>query len=452
MSAFPGPRNATHAAIEDGLRAELIEAVGRHRYRLWFRDLAVADVDGERIVLDVPTEVHRTWMEVTFGDVLRAACERVLGPGVGIEVRTSAAQAERGALRDRLPQRAADWEEALARRRPAPTFEAFVASPGARFAPLLLERLGRDGAAGTRGPFVLVGPQASGKSHLLRALEGVVARRAPGSVVALDAGALTQRYVAAVRARDVDALKAFEMSLASRDLVLLDDVDHLADRSATQEELVRLLDRAAALGRPTWVLALREGPQTLQGLSDRLRCRLLSGLVATLRPVHGGEETVEVLTRRAAGFGVELPQDVARAIQRRASSLVGALGILDRWAVASALLGAPLDVSWLDEVAPGVALTPSEEVVRRVKDVVARHFGLDHGLLERPTKMRTAAFPRRVAMYLVYRACALPLGRLGQAFGLRSHSSVSRAVQEVRDLRERDASVEQLLDGLLARV
>ena len=102
--------------------------------------------------------------------------------------------------------------------------------------------------------------------------------------------------------------------------------------------------------------------------------------------------------------------------------------------------------------APSVAATAREEVIRRAKDLVARQFGIARSLLDRPTKVRRAAFPRRVAMYLVYRACALPLARLGAAFGLRSHSSVSRAIREIRTLRERDPEVEQLVDGLLARI
>ena len=121
-------------------------------------------------------------------------------------------------------------------------------------------------------------------------------------------------------------------------------------------------------------------------------------------------------------------------------------------AVASAEVGQPLEIAWLDELAPGVSATAREEVIRRAKDLVARHFGIARGLMDEPTKVRSARFPRRVAMYLVYRACALPLVELGAAFGLRSHSSVSRAIREMRALRAENADVEQLVDGLLARI
>ena len=443
--------NATIREIQDGLKAELVEAVGRHRFRLWFRDLAVSDVDGEQVVLDVPSDVHLAWMQVTFGDVLRQACERVLGEGVHVDVRVSSEAARRGALRDRLPQKPGEWEARLAEHRPAPTFEGFVADSANRFALLLLERLATAGANATRGALVVVGPPGSGKTHLLQAAADVRGRRSPGAVALLDAQGLTQRYVSALRARDLDAVRAFELSLGERELVLLDGLEELADRAATQEELVRLLDKSSGDTGPCWVLASRVAPAELGGLSERLRCRRAAGLEARLR---APSDTVldEILVRRAAAQAQVVPDDVRQAIRRRSTSVPGAVALVDRWALGSRLAGEALDATWLEEVAPGVSLTPSEEVVRRVKQVVAEHFGVEGRWLERPTKLRQAAFPRRVAMYLVYRACALPLGRLGEAFGLRSHSSVSRAVQEVRTLRERDAGVEQMLDGLLARV
>jgi chromosomal replication initiation ATPase DnaA len=106
----------------------------------------------------------------------------------------------------------------------------------------------------------------------------------------------------------------------------------------------------------------------------------------------------------------------------------------------------------LAEIAPPASTSVGEDVVRRAKAVVAGHFGVEVGVLERATKARSAALPRATAVYLVWRATAMPLTRLARAFGFRSHSSVSRALHGMRERRRSDAELEQTLDGLLARL
>ncbi len=78
-----------YRAIRDGLREELVREVGRHRYRLWFRDTEVHDVAAERVTLAVPTEVHRTWLECTYAPQLRRAVDNVFGEGMQVELRLS---------------------------------------------------------------------------------------------------------------------------------------------------------------------------------------------------------------------------------------------------------------------------------------------------------------------------------------------------------------------------
>ena len=68
-------------SIQDGLREELVREVGRSRYRLWFRDTVVEDVGDDSVTLAVPTEVHRTWLQYTYGEVLSCAVGTVLGEG-----------------------------------------------------------------------------------------------------------------------------------------------------------------------------------------------------------------------------------------------------------------------------------------------------------------------------------------------------------------------------------
>ncbi|MDJ0523239.1 MAG: DnaA/Hda family protein [Planctomycetota bacterium] len=442
--------NSVYREINDGLREELLQALGRHRFRLWFRDTSVVDVDEHALTLAVPTDVHRTWLEFTYGDVLRDACERVLGEGVDVRLRVSAQQEARRSLREKLPQRPAEWDELLERRGLPASLDTFVAGSSGRFAVMILRQLRDGGAVRGATTFYLHGACGAGKSHLLEGLHGDVTRRRPGDAVYMTARRFTQRYVTALRAKEVDALRAFELDLSSRRLILIDDVDELAARKATQAALVRLQERCCGTDTRL-VLAGRAHPAEIAGFSPSLRSRLLGGIVLGVT-LPDRTRLGDILADRAMRRGTELTQDVRTAILDRTASVRGAVGILDRWAVASAEVGRPLEVDWLEELAPSVAATAREEVIRRAKEVVAQHFGISRALLDQPTKIRTAAFPRRMAMYLVYRACALPLTELGSAFGLRSHSSVSRAIHEMRDLRRTDAGVEQLVDGLLARI
>jgi chromosomal replication initiator protein len=315
---------------------------------------------------------------------------------------------------------------------------------------MLLEQLLKGGGAAAGSPIYLYGPAASGKSFLMEALGAELARRSPGGTLQLSCKQFTQRYVGALRRKEIDALRAFRLDLAHRRWILLDGFDELARRPSTQGELARLHD--ATQGTDTRiVMAGRSHPRDLEGLSARLRSRLLGGVVVGLA-LPDGAVLDELLEKRAASMGMPLPNDVREEIQARTSSIRGAVALAERWSAASVEVGEALGTDWLTELAPGAAATASEEVVRRAKDLVAEHYSVDRELFDCPSKVRSLALPRRVAMYLVYRACALTLGELAAAFGLRSHSSVSRAIQELRSMREVNPSLEQTIDGLLARL
>ncbi len=442
--------NSVYRDINAGLREELLQRIGRARFQLWFRDTSVVEVSEQALTLAVPNEVHSTWLQFTYADELQQACEEVLGEGVSIRLEVSDEQERRRLMRERLPQRPQAWDELLDRRRVPASLDTFVPGAQGRFPLMILRQLLEGGAAGGANMLYLYGGCGAGKTHLLRGLEADMARRRPGSALYLTARRFTQRYVNALRAREVDAVRAFEIDLRSRKLVLIDDVEELAPRRATQEALVRLQESSCG-GDTRFVLAGRRHPGELEGFSDRLRSRVRGGIILNV-PVADRLRLDDILAARAARTGCKASPDVRAAVLERTASVRGAVELIERWAAASAEIDTPLELEWLPELAPSVAATAQEEVVRRVKDVVSGHFSVPRVLFDQPTKIRTAQFPRRVAMYLVYRACALPLTTLGKVFGLRSHSSVSRAIQEMREMRTIDAGVDQLVDGLLARL
>ena len=429
----------------------LVAALGRARFRQWFRDAVVQAVDARAVRLGVPTEVHRTWLEAVYGPALTDAFARVLGEGTRVEVVVDPRLDAARVVRDALPADEREWQRSLADSRPEPSFLSFVPEEGHRFALGLLEQVMHGGPDLAPRSIHLFGEAGAGKTHLLRALEGALVARRPGAAAYLPARDYTRRVVHAVRSGEPGAEAAVEEELLGRACVLIDGVDDLAPRPRTQRALESLLDAGAARG-VRFVLAARQAPQGLLGLSDRLRSRLLSGVVVRV-PAPGREALGRILAARARSWGVAWEPAVGDEILAKSASTAGACELLDRWALVSARRDTPVPADWLGEIAtPASPTSPREEVVRRAKHVVADHFGVARRALDRPTKHPSRVFPRQVAMYLVWRTAALPLEAVARAFGLKSHSAASRAIQEVRARRDADPSVETLLDGLLARI
>lgn len=435
--------------IDEAWKAEVRAEVGASRFALWFRDTAVESVSGRNVVLAVPTDVHKTWVTYTYRALLERAFGRVLGEGVAIDVRVSARQEAVRAVRDHLPPDEAGWRAWVQKTRRAPTLEGFVPEGGNVFVVKLLEQTLHGNANLAPPAIVFCGETGAGKTHLLRALADAWNARTPGSALYLTSKKLAERYVAACQLHDMGAMRSLEIDLDARELLVVDDVDDLATKPQTQRALEAWFERARS-GTRRFVAASRAHPRELDGLSPRLRSRLLSGVLHRLT-APSKDTRRKILVERGAAAGARPPDEVVDAILRREPSVAGAATLLDRWVAVSVRGDAPAPTAWLGHMAPPPSSsTPIEEVVRRAKEVVASYFGTSRAVLDRSTKHRNAVEARRVALYLAHRAAAAPLASLAAAFGWRSHSTASRAMEQVRARREADPGFEALLDGLLA--
>jgi chromosomal replication initiator protein DnaA len=276
-------------------------------------------------------------------------------------------------LRD--PARLAEAEEFVARVRaggappPGPradlSLDRFVTGPSNQVA----VSAARDvcAAPGQRyNPLVLVGPPGHGKTHLLHAIGGELARRAGAVVACLSAADFTDELIAAIDAGRVDR---WRVRYRRATALLLDDIDTLAGKDRTQEELFTLFNVLLGSERQLVFTAVAH-PRRLDGLAARIVSRLAGGLVVELGAPDRAMRVAALERALSDRSAAPDPALVAYLGDRPAESLVPLLESLDRVATAAAAQDRALTAEFAREVLDGPAPSDRRTMGMRTSGIV----------------------------------------------------------------------------------
>ena len=300
---------------------------------------------------------------------------------------------------------------------PGHSFQNFIAMDSNRLALMALEVFADgDAKLGARSIF-LISSGPWGKTHLLDALAWRLAER-------------PDRRFLRVSAADFQAPPTGDRRRGLS--LIVDDIHLLAGRPEAQQSLAQFLDDLPA-GRSGLVCAAPGPPQKLAGLSDYLRSRLSGGLVFPIKPPEY-DLLMELAGRLARERGLELTPETRSALVRRAENDPRALrGFMDTIAFVARRggLGGEEAVRRLyPEAGAGERERPVD--LEGILIAVSAAFGLKAADLTGHSKLRQAAWPRRVAMYLAKEMTGLTTTKIGDAFGGRDHSTVIHALKKIR--------------------
>jgi chromosomal replication initiator protein len=462
----------------EGVLRRLGAELPRHALEAWVRPL-VAEAGAEGLRLGCPSAFHRERIEARLLARIERCAEAEAGRPVAIELhllegraaarlavgpasaagassgageraacepgRASSAAAEPAPERPARPAGRGPWQADLPH-----TFASFVVGPCNALAREAAVAVARD-AQRPLNPLFLVSEPGLGKTHLARAVVGEAARRGLTRCVYESAEAFTNLFTASIRDRDMDRFK--RRYRQECDLLVLEDVQFLRAKSATQLELFHTLSHLIDAGARV-VLTGDRLPRAMDGLDLRLRSRMGAGLVAEIEPPDAMVRR-EILRRKAAHGGVRVPD---ACLDLLVESLRGSVrdleGVLIQLVASASLLKRPIDLELtrraLHKVAPTDACRVRLEVGAVVRGVAA-FFGTTPAALASRSRRRDVLVPRQLGMYLCRQYTDAPLVAIARAFG-REHPSVANAVRRVeRAILER-APLRYQVEELVARL
>jgi chromosomal replication initiator protein len=462
-----GDEAGVNQAEWDRVKTRLKQEFGESAFKSWVIPItATALRDGE-VELSVPTRFMRDWISTHYAERIRALWngENPVVRKVILKVEAGSAAKSEAGKAEAAPAKAPSASAAAAKHgasRPMPAgfaspsaatlapgadlsapldtryvFENFVVGKPNEFAYAAAKRVAESDNV-SFNPLFLYGGVGLGKTHLMHAIAWEIRQRSPQrKVVYLSAEKFMYSFVRALRNQDT---VSFKEQFRSVDVLMIDDVQFIAGKDATQEEFFHTFNALVDQGRQI-VLSADKSPSSLEEIGDRLRSRLASGLVADLHPTTF-ELRLGILDAKAEQLGVQVPQRVKEFLAHKITSNVRELeGALTRLVAHAQLVGGALTLETTQDLLQDLLRAHDRRLtMEEIQKRVAEHFKIRVSDMSSARRSRVVARPRQVAMYLSKQLTSRSLPEIGRAFGGRDHTTVMHAVRKIEELVKLDSA------------
>jgi chromosomal replication initiator protein len=418
---------------------ELQVSLSPANFETWLKDTSLVELDENRFRIAAPNGFARDWLDNRYRTLISQTLARVVGGSVQVEFVVADAPGP-------VPAQASDESVPLP---PASaggntinlnsryTFSNFIVGSANRLAhAAALSVAERPGHA--YNPLFLYGGVGLGKTHLMHAIGNAVAAKFPRKrILYATSEKFTNDFINSIREQKMEDFRGRYRRI---DVLLIDDIQFIAERERTQEEFFHTFNAIHEAGKQV-VLSSDRPPKAITTLEERLRSRFEWGLIADLTPPDL-ETRIAILRSKAEEQLDLIPPDVIEFIARKVVSNVRELeGALNRVIAYASMSGMPISIELASAVLSNVMYNPKKRSItpQRIVRAVADYYGVHLDLLRSSKRDRAIVVPRQIAMYLMREETDISLLRIGAELGGRDHSTVLHAYDKIaRELGEND--------------
>lgn len=322
-------------------------------------------------------------------------------------------------------------------------FENFITGPCNRLAHAAAVAVA-ESPGKAYNPMFIHGATGLGKTHLLQAICHAIQNKSSGlRVMYISCETFTNHFLEAV---EQGALNDFRYRYRHIGVLVIDDIQFLAERERSQEEFFHTFNTLHQSHRQI-VLSADCPPSEIPSLEERLVSRFNSGLVALIeRPCL--ETRMAIVRTKARLRCIQIPEDVVRLIASQIDSNIRDLeGALIKLDALSQTRNGKIDPEFAYEVLTGSE--PQRISIPDIMDLVTRRFSVKRSDLLSKKRHRSIAQPRQICMHLARELTPLSLEEIGGFFGGRDHSTVFHAARRVSEQRRDNPDFNYVVEAII---
>lgn len=393
----------------------------------WFSDIEPVALDENRFILSVPTEFKRDILISRYAEDIKRALYDLFSADLDVVI-----LGEEGKTQFQKP-------EAPSRFLPGTeeyTFERFVVGNSNKLAHAAALAVAEHPAE-NYNPLFIHGESGLGKTHLLYAIAHTIHKNHPDyKIVYIRGEDFTNELI-----RDIRAGKnqEFRDKYRSADVFLMDDVQFIAGRDSTQEEMFHTFNTLYE-DKKQIVFTADRPPKEMLRLEDRLKTRFEWGLLADIQPPDY-ETRMAIIKNKAALLGMELPDKIATYIAQNVTANVRQLeGTINKILAYKDLLGNDTDEETVTRAIQDMLRRSNEYIPtpESILEYISKYYSLEEAVIRGQQRIRDAVSARQIAMYLIRSMTNLSLDEIGKVFDNRDHSTVLYSIQQIEKKMKKD--------------
>lgn len=328
------------------------------------------------------------------------------------------------------------------------TFETFVVGPSNEFAYAAARRVAEDENV-IFNPLYIHASVGLGKTHLMHAIAWRIKELHPDqNVLYLSSEQFFQHFIKALRQNNTDS---FRQLFRSVDVLMIDDVQFIFGKKASQEEFFHTFNELIARGKKI-ILSADSNPMDLQGIEDRIKTRIAQGLVVQIQPTTY-ELRLGILQKRVHDSHINIPDNVIDFLAKNITASIRELeGALKRLIAHAELMRSPVTPETARQVLKDILQVYERQFsIAEIQQATATYYGLRLSDLKSTRRERKIARPRQLAMYLAKSLTSLSLPEIGAQFD-RDHTTIIHAVRTIEDLLKADSQLLTDKENIVTRI
>ncbi len=407
----------------------------------WFNDCKCMDLTENSLVIYTPARFKKKIIESRFVPIIKESLHEIFAGEFNVIVLDDDGLKSYKELNSPISGEFPDNEDY--------TFENFVVGSSNKFAHAAAMAVA-EGQTDKFNPLFIYGPSGLGKTHLLYAIRHVVRRRHPNyNIVYVKGDDFTNELITAIQAgKNIE----FREKYRNADLFLMDDIQFIAGRTATQEEFFHTFNSLYQLNRQI-VFTSDRPPNEIMRLTDRLKTRFESGLLADIQPPDY-ETRVAIINNKALQLGIVLPDDIVNYIAENMTSNVRQIeGAVKKVKAYKDIMDEPMTVSTVAKIIKDMFREKTEYLPTPdiIIEETAKFYSLTPEDLKGRSQTKKIVLPRQISMYLIRTITSLPLIDIGEIFK-RDHTTVMSSISKIEDMLPKSTELTQIIRDITSNI